>query len=90
MGLLPEGLAPAGSVRLGGTEVVGVADPDHARLRGSTASMVFQEPMSALNPLMRVGHQVAESLQMHRGLDRREARAAAVDCLLHGLVKTDV
>jgi ABC-type dipeptide/oligopeptide/nickel transport system ATPase component len=81
MGLLPEGLTPAGSIRLGGTEVVGVPERDHARLRGATASMVFQEPMSALNPLMRVGRQVAESLQMHRGLDRAEANAAAVEML---------
>jgi len=81
MGLLPEGLTPTGSIRLDGTEVVGVAERDHARLRGATASMVFQEPMSALNPLMRVGRQVAESLQMHRGLDRSEANAAAVELL---------
>ena len=81
MGLLPEGLTPSGSIRLGGAEVVGVPEREHARLRGSTASMVFQEPMSALNPLMRVGRQVAESLQMHRGLDRAEANAAAIELL---------
>jgi peptide/nickel transport system ATP-binding protein len=81
MGLLPDGLTPTGSIRLGGTEVVGVAERDHARLRGSTASMVFQEPMSALNPVMRVGRQVAESLQMHRGLGRAAAHTAAVELL---------
>ena len=81
MGLLPEGLTPSGSVRLGGDEVIGVGEKQHARLRGSMASMVFQEPMSALNPLMRVGRQVAESLQMHRGMGRTAANAAAVELL---------
>ncbi len=81
MGLLPEGLTASGSVRLGGSEVVGAAESAHAGLRGATASMVFQEPMSALNPLMRVGKQVAESLQMHRGMSRAEAGAATVELL---------
>lgn len=81
MGLLPEGLSPSGSIRLGGVQVVGASEQHHARLRGTTASMVFQEPMSALNPLMRVGRQVAESLQMHRGMSRRQAGAAAVEML---------
>lgn len=60
MGLLPETLRPTGSVRLGGTEVVGLDDRRMRRLRGRKAAMVFQEPMTALDPLMTVGRQVAE------------------------------
>jgi peptide/nickel transport system ATP-binding protein len=81
MGLLPEGLRAMGSVRLGEVETVGVPESVHARLRGSTVSMVFQEPMSALNPLMRVGPQIAESLHMHQSLSRRAAAALAVASL---------
>jgi peptide/nickel transport system ATP-binding protein len=81
MGLLPDGLQPTGSVRLGGNEVIGASEAQHARLRGATASMVFQEPMSALNPVMRVGRQVAESLQMHQHMSRGDANAAAVEML---------
>jgi ABC-type dipeptide/oligopeptide/nickel transport system ATPase component len=81
MGLLPDNLHATGSVLLGGDEVIGAPEAARARLRGATASMVFQEPMSALNPLMRVGKQVAESLQMHRSMDRGDAAAGAVSLL---------
>src|SRR6187200_1713069 len=81
MGLLPDGLSASGSVRLGGVEMIGARESAHAKLRGAIASMVFQEPMSALNPVMRVGIQVAESLQMHRGMGRSQAMAAAVELL---------
>lgn len=81
MGLLDDGLEASGSIRLAGSQVIGAGEKAHARLRGSTASMVFQEPMSALNPLMKVGKQVSESLQMHRGMRRGEAREAAVEML---------
>src|SRR4051795_9578141 len=50
MGLLADGLEATGSVRLGGREVVGLSERVHASLRGTSAAMVFQEPMSALNP----------------------------------------
>ncbi len=81
MGLLPEGAQVQGSIRLLGQELVGLADDTMARLRGDRVAMVFQEPMTALNPLHTIGHQVAEPLRLHRGLDRRAARAEALRLL---------
>ena len=76
MGLLPDGVLAAGSVRLEGTahDVVGATDRQMGRIRGRRMGMVFQEPMSALNPLMRVGRQVAEALTQH-GTARGRAAA---------------
>ncbi|MEU6377137.1 ABC transporter ATP-binding protein [Streptomyces sp. NPDC046909] len=79
MGLLPEGAEATGSIRLGGQELLGLGDRELSRLRGERMAMVFQEPMSALNPLMRIGKQLAEPLRLHRGLGRRQAATAAVD-----------
>ncbi|RSM66303.1 ABC transporter ATP-binding protein [Amycolatopsis sp. WAC 01376] len=75
MGLLPEELAASGSVKLDGRELLGAPEKDLSRLRGNEMSMVFQEPMTALNPAMRVGTQVAEPMRIHR--DRGNHRAAA-------------
>lgn len=58
-GLLAPGLAAAGSVRLSGTEVIGAPEATLNRVRGSSVSLVFQEPLTALDPLMRVGRQIA-------------------------------
>ncbi len=73
MGLEPTGAAVSGSIRLDGTELVGMPDRERARHRGSGIGMVFQEPGTALDPLRRVGAQIAEPLRLHLGLDRREA-----------------
>jgi oligopeptide/dipeptide ABC transporter ATP-binding protein len=84
MGLLPEGVRARGSVRLAGVEhdLVGAPEPRLAAVRGAAMTMVFQEPMSALNPSMRVGDQVAEVMLLHGTQpDRRAARAAAVKLL---------
>jgi oligopeptide transport system ATP-binding protein len=84
MGLLPEDLVASGSVRLSGSdlEVVGAADAALSRVRGRDVAMVFQEPMTALNPTMRVGDQVAEALLIHHTVpDRRTAQQGTVDLL---------
>ncbi|WP_341888958.1 ABC transporter ATP-binding protein [Variovorax sp. YR752] len=81
MGLLPEGAQVEGSIRLNGTELVGLDDDAMAQLRGDRIAMIFQEPMTALNPLHTVGAQVAEPLRLHRGLDRAAARAEALRLL---------
>src|SRR3954468_21150155 len=65
MGLLPESAAISGSIRLNGRELVGLADPDYCKLRGNGISMIFQEPMTALNPMHTIGRQVAEPLLRH-------------------------
>ncbi|TWH21764.1 ABC-type dipeptide/oligopeptide/nickel transport system ATPase component [Prauserella rugosa] len=80
MGLLPEGLTASGSVRFGDRELVGASERTLSRLRGKELGMVFQEPMTALNPAMRVGRQVAEALTVH-GTSRREATDRARELL---------
>ncbi|MET0236619.1 MAG: ABC transporter ATP-binding protein [Kibdelosporangium sp.] len=82
MGLLPDDLKAWGSAKLNGRELVGAKERHLAGLRGRDMAMVFQEPMTALNPLMPVGKQVAEVMQVH-GRDRREARHAALELLDH-------
>jgi peptide/nickel transport system ATP-binding protein len=81
LGLLPEAAAASGSVRLGGQELIGLAEPELCRLRGNRMAMVFQEPMTALNPLQTIGAQVAEPLLLHRGATMRQAREEAVALL---------
>ncbi|MFC5739480.1 ABC transporter ATP-binding protein [Sinirhodobacter huangdaonensis] len=81
IGLLPEGAHSTGSVRLAGREITTLAERDLCRLRGAGVGMIFQEPMTALNPLMTIGDQVAETLIVHRGLARAEARRIARDRL---------
>src|SRR5690625_2736903 len=68
IGLLPDTLQASGSVRLRSVDhdIVGASENVMSRVRGRNVSMVFQEPMSALNPVMRTGDQVAESMLIHR------------------------
>jgi len=80
-GLLGAGLTSAGSVLLNGVEVVGAAERDLVPLRGRVASVVFQEPLTALDPLMRIGRQVAEPIGRHRGLRGAALRAAVAEAL---------
>lgn len=75
LGLLPDGFQATGSIRLNGAELLGLDENALSRLRGNRIAMVFQEPMTALNPVMSVGRQVAEVVERHRGLDRRAALA---------------
>ena len=81
LGLLPEGAVVSGSIRFDGQELVGLPDAALQRLRGNRIGMVFQEPMTALNPLHRIGHQVAEPLRRHRGLGARAAEREAIALL---------
>ena len=81
LGLLPGNARASGGVSVGGTDVVGAGEAQLARLRGRTASMVFQEPATALDPLTRIGKQIAEVVRNHRDVSRREAAAEAVELL---------
>jgi peptide/nickel transport system ATP-binding protein len=81
MGLLPEGATPSGSIRFNGQQLVGLDEEALCRLRGNRVAMVFQEPMTALNPLHTIGRQVAEPLRLHKGLDVAAARAEALRLL---------
>ena len=81
MGLLPEGARLDGSVRFEGRELVGASEGALRALRGNRIAMVFQEPMTALNPLHRIGAQIAEPLLLHQRLDASAARAEALRLL---------
>ena len=84
MGLLPEGLEVGGSIRLGGVDhdLVGASERQLAKIRGKDIAMVFQEPMTAVNPTMRIGDQVAEAMRIHGTVpDRKAALEAAVALL---------
>lgn len=95
IGLLPEDVHAAGSVRLAGVshELIGADERRMSRVRGRELAMVFQEPMTALNPTMRVGDQVAEAMLIHRTVPgRRAAQVAAGELLdrvgLQGALRT--
>jgi len=81
LGLLPEGAEATGRIRLDGRELIGLAESELCGIRGDRIAIVFQEPMTALNPVQSVGHQVAEPLIVHRGLTRGAARAASIRLL---------
>jgi peptide/nickel transport system ATP-binding protein len=81
MGLLPEGAQVQGSIRFDGQELTTLPEAALCRLRGARIGMVFQEPMTALNPLHTIGRQVAEPLRLHRGLSTAAARAEALRLL---------
>ncbi|WP_282819220.1 dipeptide ABC transporter ATP-binding protein [Curtobacterium flaccumfaciens] len=81
MGLLSGNATASGSAVVAGHEVVGAPEPALRALRGSTVSMVFQEPATALDPLTRVGAQIAEVIRNHRDVSASAAAAEAVDLL---------
>ena len=82
MGLLPSGLVPsAGSIRLNGEEMIGAPQRYLRELRGPRMAMVFQEPMTALNPVMRCGDQIDEMLHQHRKMDRASRRQAILEIM---------
>ncbi|SEM46611.1 ATP-binding cassette domain-containing protein [Nonomuraea pusilla] len=81
MGLLPAGMTAHGSVLLDGTQMVGTPDRKLNRVRGRAAAVVFQEPLTALDPLMRVGRQLAWPIRRRRGLRGAALRAAVQDAL---------
>src|ERR1700760_1524732 len=83
MGLVPHpaGRIASGQVLLDGQDLVGLTENRLEKLRGSRVAMIFQEPMTSLNPVMTIGAQVAESLRIHRGLSRAAANEAALAVL---------
>jgi len=83
MGLLPRpaGRIASGSVRLAGSELTSMSDRALRRMRGAELSMIFQEPMTALNPVYTIGAQMTAVLRRHEGLSRRAARTRAIDML---------
>jgi peptide/nickel transport system ATP-binding protein len=81
MGLLPDRAEVSGSIRLDGVELVGLPEREYCKLRGNRIGMIFQEPMTALNPMHTVGRQVAEPLLRHKGCSAADARKEAIALL---------
>ena len=83
MALLPSGVGriAGGAITLDGETVSGLTDAQMEKIRGNRIGMVFQEPMTSLNPVLPVGFQIAEPLLYHRGLSRRAAEARAIELM---------
>ena len=84
LGLIPSPpgeIVSGSSIRFNDEELLDVKPARLREIRGNEISMIFQEPMTSLNPVLTVGHQIEEVLRLHRGLSKREARAAGVALL---------
>ncbi len=83
MGLIPmpPGRIVAGAAKLRGADILGRPEVDGRDIRGDAIGMIFQDPMTSLNPTMTIGDQIAETLQTHRGQSRPQARARALELL---------
>ncbi|MFL5751229.1 MAG: ABC transporter ATP-binding protein [Chloroflexota bacterium] len=81
LSLLPQTARVSGSVRFRGTELLGASKAKLRQIRGREISFVFQEPMTSLNPVLRIGHQIGEVLREHLGLSRTAARARTIELL---------
>ena len=81
MGLLPKSATITGSVKLDGVELIGAGRKAIRSVRGKSLAMVFQDPLSALNPVHRVGDQIVEMIQSHQDMNTHDAQKKAVELL---------
>lgn len=81
LGLLPKNSRVSGSAKLAGRELIGMKPRDMQEIRGNQISMIFQEPMTALNPVLTVGFQIVETLRQHFGMSPAEAKTRAIELL---------
>ncbi len=77
----PPGRIVGGSVALEGTDLLGLDEAEMRQIRGNRISMIFQEPMTSLNPVMRIGDQITEAVRLHRPMSRKQAWTQAVEML---------
>ncbi|MFU8803133.1 MAG: ABC transporter ATP-binding protein [Bradymonadaceae bacterium] len=77
----PPGKIVGGSIKFGGKDLLKLKEKDLRKIRGNDISMIFQEPMTSLNPVFTVGNQIIETILLHQELDYREAREFAIDML---------
>ena len=81
MGLLPKSAKVTGSIKFQGTELLGSSDRELNKVRGKQIAMIFQDPLTSLNPVYRVGAQVAEAVLAHNDVSKKEARDRAIELL---------
>jgi peptide/nickel transport system ATP-binding protein len=82
MRLIPEPPGKiSGAIRFGGKDLLKLSDTEMRAIRGNDISMIFQEPMTSLNPVLTVGRQIRETLRLHQGLDKEAAEARAIEML---------
>ncbi len=77
----PPGVIASGRIEYNGTELLSLPEQDMTAIRGREIAMIFQEPMTSLNPVLTVGYQIAEPLRIHLGMSNTQAREKAVDLL---------
>ena len=77
----PPGRIVGGAIRFAGTNLLDLSEGEMEAIRGNDISMIFQEPMTSLNPLLTVGRQIGETIALHQGLSRRESWEQAVEML---------
>jgi oligopeptide transport system ATP-binding protein len=83
MGLvpMPPGKVEGGDVLFRGTSLMSMGDDELRKIRGNDIAMIFQDPMTSLNPVFRVGYQIGEALRVHKGMDRKQAAQRAVEMI---------
>ncbi len=81
MGLLPRTAKVSGSVRFRGRELIGVSDAELNKVRGKDIAMIFQDPMTSLNPVYNIGYQIAEAVRAHHGVSKAAALDRATELL---------
>ncbi len=77
----PPGRIVSGTIHFAGRDLLALSEAAMRAVRGNEISMIFQEPMTSLNPVLTIGHQIGETLTLHQGLDRRRATARAIEML---------
>jgi len=77
----PPGRIEAGEIKFQGQDLTKLSEKEMRKIRGNDISMIFQEPMTSLNPVYTVGDQIAEAIMLHKGVNRKEAMRQAVDML---------
>ena len=79
--LTPPGIAAGGEILFDGADVMAMSDAEVRSLRGRSIAMIFQDPMTSLNPVLPIGQQISEALQRHLDMSKSEARARAIELL---------
>src|SRR6201987_5350207 len=82
----PPGRIVSGTIRFAGRDLLGLAEAEMREVRGNDISMIFQEPMTSLNPVLTIGHQIAETLTLHQDLSKSAANTKAGEMLRLGKI----